>query len=218
MNNQEIEVKVGMWIQIPKLTKKQEKQLNYEINVKSGKNYQIIDCYNSTNTIVRSWVEIEDDDLQVRTFYLENDDDLFGKPLILLDKNQQPLTKSIKKETVKESKPQITAQEMYIKELEKTAKSLREQVENLEEEVAIRDKVITNANKDIEHLKNKLDESYKEQEKMMSHFKIVLNSHEQNLIQTLAVTNIVKVQDIRVFTDICLRSLEKVWKFESKEN
>jgi chromosome segregation ATPase len=217
----DIQPKVGMWVQIPKLTKKQEKQLNYEINVKSGKNYQILDCYNSTNNVARSWVEIEDEDGVLRTFHLKDDLDLLSKPLILLDENQQPLT--TKKQTVKEeSKPQITAQEMYIKELEKTAKSLREQLENLEEEVAIRDKVITNANKDIEHLENKLDEAYKEQEELNKAATRMSQNIFRNLVMTLKNTGVLNETDVAYFCDVAVRLynhkyVDKAFK-DSEEN
>ena len=211
MSNQEVEVKVGMWIQIPKLTKKQEKTL---LDIKCNKKYEIIKIIGGKD----KEVVIKDEAGDEHHIPLNQNEWLFGKPLILLDKNQQLLTKSTKKETVKESKPQITAQEMYIKELEKTAKSLREQVENLEEEVAIRDKIITNANKDIEHFEKKLDESYKEQEEMFKNVKDSFLSHKDNLIGVLESTDSLQRSDIIVFTDIQLRSLERVWKFESKED
>jgi len=116
---------------------------------------------------------------------------------------------AITQETVKEeSKPQITAQEMYIKELEKTANTLRRQLES----------IVNSKNKDIEHLENKLDEAYKEQEQMMISFKEGLKHHKYNLIQTLICTSTIKVQDIRVFTDILIRTLEREYKFESKDS
>jgi predicted RNase H-like nuclease (RuvC/YqgF family) len=124
--------------------------------------------------------------------------------------------------TKKESKPQITAQEMYIKELEKTAKSLREQVENLEEEVAIRDKVITNANKDIEHLENKLDEAYKEQEELNKAATRMSQNIANNLLLTLKNAGTLLEIDIHYFCHIASRTynhkyVDKAFK-DSEEN
>lgn len=232
MSNQETEVKVGMWIQIPKLTKKQEKTL---LDIKSNKKYEIVKIIGGENIEV----VIEDEIGDEHHIPLNQNEWLFGKSLILLDENQQPLTKSTKKEIVKESKPQITAQEMYIKELEKTAKSLREQrkvdentitelskvvqqfeksVQTLETSNLRLQEILESSKNDVEHLENKLDESYKEQEQMMIDFKEGLKCVKYNLIQILIATNSIKVQDIRTFTDICLRSLERDYKYQSKED
>jgi hypothetical protein len=216
MNN--IQPKVGMWVQIPKLTKKEQKLLQ---DITVGKNYRIIRVFKNSEIDGRLEVHIKDDVNDTHSIFMKNSNELSGKSLILLDKNQQPLT--IEKQTVKEkSKPQITAQEMYIKELEKTAKSLREQVENLEEEVAIRDKVITNANKDIEHLENKLDEAYKEQEELNKAATRMSQNIANNLLLTLKNAGTLLEIDIHYFCSIASRTynhkyVDKAFK-DSEEN
>lgn len=229
MSNQEVEVKVGMWVQIPKLTKKEQDSLN---DVTSGKKYQIIK-FDEDGDVV-----IIDDVNEKHCFSLKNDRELSNKPLILLDENQQPL-KSIKKETVKKDKPQITAQEMYIKELEKTAKSLRKNVEKLKEvndtfcdtivaqnsrletlevsNLRLQEKIQNDAN-DIKWLQNQLDEAHKDQEEMFNNMLQGLESHKGNLLTVLKSTDEIKKSDVELFTDILVRSLQRVWKFEVKED
>jgi hypothetical protein len=110
------------------------------------------------------------------------------------------------------SKIEITAQEMYIKELEKTAKSLRERLES----------IVNSKNKDIEHLENKLDEAYKEQEELNKAATRMSQNIANNLLLTLKNTGALNETDVAYFCDVASRAynhkyVDKAFK-DSEEN
>ena len=132
---------------------------------------------------------------------------------------------------------QITAQEMYIKELEKTASSLREQREKDVNVIAELSKVIqqfeenentlkrnnnkfsdiiVSQTKDIEHLENKSDEAYREQEQMLKELKRWLDAFPYAFKQLEEHAGKITSEDVTYHANLISKIMEHKFGYKTK--